>query len=84
MLDANLQGQLQGFLTKLQQPIELLASLDDGEASRELWSLLEQIASLSEKVSLQRTDDDVRRPSFAIAPAGDDARSSIGCFSFSR
>ena len=32
MLDPNLQAQLRAYLEKLQQPIELIASLDDSES----------------------------------------------------
>jgi len=71
MLDANLKQQLQGLLTNLREPIELLASLDDGPKSAELATLLDEIAALSDKVSVARTDDDVRRPSFLIRRASD-------------
>ena len=36
MLDQNLKTQLAAYLEKLRVPIELVASLDDGEKSREL------------------------------------------------
>ena len=69
MLDADLKAQLSAYLEKLQQPIELVASLDEREASRELEALLLEIASLSDKVGYRRADDDARTPSFAIVPA---------------
>ena len=72
MLDADLKTQLQAYLTRLQQPIELVASLDDGETSRELEALLQEIASMSDKIGYRRADDDARRPSFAIARVGTD------------
>ncbi|GAB3361033.1 alkyl hydroperoxide reductase subunit F [Lysobacter tyrosinilyticus] len=72
MLDAELKTQLQGYLTRVQQPIELVASLDDGNASRELEALLQDIASMSDKISYRRADDDARKPSFAIARRGTD------------
>ncbi|MFP7723490.1 alkyl hydroperoxide reductase subunit F [Lysobacter sp. A3-1-A15] len=72
MLDADLKPQLSAYLEKLQLPIQLIASLDEGEPSRELESLLKDIASLSEKVSYERRDDDARRPSFAIVRPGSD------------
>ncbi len=72
MLDATLKTQLSAYLEKLQLPIELRASLDDGEASVELQALLEEIAALSDKISYARTDDDARRPSFEIARTGTD------------
>ena len=72
MLDQNLSAQLGAYLEKLVQPIELVASLDDGEPSRELWALLGQIAALSDRITLMRRDDDARRPSFAIERPGTD------------
>lgn len=72
MLDATLKEQLKTYLTYVKQPVELVASLDDGEKSRELAELLEDIASLSDKVSVVRRDDDARKPSFAITRAGTD------------
>lgn len=70
MLDANLKQQLQGLLTNLREPIELVSSLDDGAKSAELAGLLDDIAALSDKVSVTRADDDARRPSFLIRRVG--------------
>ncbi len=72
MLDADLKTQLKAYLEKVTQPIELVASLDDGDKSRELEGLLQDVASLSDKISYSRRDDDARRPSFAINRAGTD------------
>jgi len=72
MLDANLKTQLKAYLERLVMPIELAASLDDGDKSRELAALLEDIASLSDKITFLRRDDDARRPSFAINRVGSD------------
>ncbi len=52
-------------------PIELAASLDDGPKSAELAELLDEIAALSDHITVVRRDDD-RRPSFAIERAGTD------------
>jgi alkyl hydroperoxide reductase subunit F len=71
MLDANLKQQLQGLLTNLREPIELIASLGDDAKSAELATLLDEIAALSDMVSAARTDDDARRPSFLIRRASD-------------
>jgi alkyl hydroperoxide reductase subunit F len=72
MLDDSLKTQLSAYLEKLRQPIRLAASLDDSDASRELEELLRGIASLSDKVEYERTDDAERRPSFAIVRDGTD------------
>ncbi len=71
MLDANMKQQLQGLLTNLREPIELLSSLGDDAKSAELAALLDDIAALSDKVSVTRTDDDARRPSFLIRRVSD-------------
>ncbi|KGM56668.1 alkyl hydroperoxide reductase [Lysobacter arseniciresistens ZS79] len=71
MLDATLKAQLKAYLEKVTQPIELVASLDDSDKSRELDALLQDIASLSDKISV-RAGDDARKPSFAINRAGTD------------
>jgi alkyl hydroperoxide reductase subunit F len=72
MLDANLRQQLQGYLANVTQPVELVMSLDDSAKSNELKDLLEEIASLSDKLTTVRKDDDKRRPSFMIRRAGTD------------
>jgi alkyl hydroperoxide reductase subunit F len=71
MLDAALKTQLAAYLEKLQQPIELVASLDDSDAARELDELLGEIAALSPKIS-RATGDDARKPSFQIRRPGTD------------
>jgi len=72
MLDDNLKTQLKAYLEKLTQPIELVASLDDGEKSRELDGLLRDIDALSERITLRHDGEDARRPSFAINRPGTD------------
>ncbi|MGD9942773.1 MAG: alkyl hydroperoxide reductase subunit F [Burkholderiaceae bacterium] len=71
MLDANLKTQLKSYLERLTQPIEIVASLDDSEPSKEMQSLLQDIAGLSERVALvERRGDGERAPSFAINRPG--------------
>ena len=71
MLDTDLKAQLQAYLEKLTRPVELVAALDDGDASRELRALLEDIAALSPRVSLREAPaTDARVPSFAITSPG--------------
>jgi NADH-dependent peroxiredoxin subunit F len=72
MLDANLSAQLKGYLANIKQPIELVASADDGAKSREMLALLDEIAALSPDVTVVRKDDDRRRPSFMIRRTGTD------------
>jgi alkyl hydroperoxide reductase subunit F len=71
MLDDTLKTQLQAYLERLQHPIELVASLDDSEASRETLGLLSDIVQLSDRITLiERRDDAHRKPSFAIERPG--------------
>ncbi|WP_417547535.1 alkyl hydroperoxide reductase subunit F [Marinobacter segnicrescens] len=73
MLDANIKQQLQAYMEKLQQPIELVAAYDDSKKSQELRELLEEIEPLSDKIGLRtETDENVRRPSFTINRVGTD------------
>ena len=72
MLDANLKQQLKGYLANVTQPVELVMSLDDSAKSVELKLLLEEIASLCDKLTAVRKDDDKRKPSFMIRRAGTD------------
>ena len=74
MLDAGLTAQLRTYLQRITQPIELVTSLDDGPKSAELQALLDEIAALSDLISVRRADDDPRRPSFAIRRAGTDVQ----------
>ncbi|GFZ89713.1 alkyl hydroperoxide reductase subunit F [Dyella caseinilytica] len=72
MLDNDLKDQLKAYLEKVVHPIELVASLDDSDSSQELRSLLQDIASLSDRVSLSLHGHDARKPSFAINRVGTD------------
>lgn len=71
MLDDTLKTQLQTYLGMLRQPIRLIASLDGSERAAEMRELLQEIAALSDKVSLDETGDDARKPSFVIAKEGE-------------
>jgi NADH-dependent peroxiredoxin subunit F len=74
MLDATLKQQLQTYLERVTQPIEIVASLDDSDASREMLALLEDVVSLSSLISLQqRPDDEHRKPSFSLNRKGEQA-----------
>ncbi|QPT40498.1 Alkyl hydroperoxide reductase subunit F [Oligella ureolytica] len=66
MLDANLKAQLQAYLEKVTQPFEIVASLDNSAKSTELQNLLEEIAGMSDKITLRTDGDDARTPSFSL------------------
>jgi alkyl hydroperoxide reductase subunit F len=71
MLEQALQTQLAAYLERVVQPFELVASLDDSEASRDMHSLLSTIQSLrADKITLRTDGTDGRKPSFAIQRLG--------------
>ncbi len=77
MLDANIKTQLKAYLERLQQPIELVASLDDSAKSQEMHALLRDIASLSDKVAVRSDGSANLRPSFSVGRPGETARVSF-------
>ncbi len=73
MLDANIKTQLKTYLEKVTQPIEIVASLDDGDKSREMQAMLADIAELTDRVTVTEVrDDDERKPSFSLNRKGGD------------
>jgi len=75
MLDANIKAQLKTYLERVAQPIEIVASLDDGEKSREMQELIKDVAEQSDLISvIERRDDTERKPSFSVGPKGGEAR----------
>ncbi len=71
MLDANLTQQLKTYLANLREPVELVASLENDEKSRQTRELLEEIAALHDMVSASFDGTDGRKPSFVIRRASD-------------
>ena len=73
MLDSNLKTQLKGYLERISQPVHIIASVDDGDKSRELLELLTDIQSASDLIKIEiRRDDAQAKPSFALgSPAGE-------------
>ena len=71
MLDTAMKSQLQAYLQNLRSPIRLIATLDASEKSAELRELLQEIAELSDKVSLDESGTDARKPSFVVAKEGE-------------
>ncbi len=72
MLDAALKTQLKAYLEKVTQPFEIVASLDEGAKSEELLGLLNDIVSLSDKITLRTDGNDARKPSFSLNRPGAD------------
>jgi alkyl hydroperoxide reductase subunit F len=71
MLDDTLKAQLQQYLGMLRQPIRLVASLDDSETGKDMGELLNTIVGLSDKVTLDTSGNDARKPSFAVVREGE-------------
>jgi alkyl hydroperoxide reductase subunit F len=75
MLDTNLKAQLQGYLERISQPVEIVASLDDSDKSREMLDLLEDIESASSLVKIAADrDESAVKPSFALRQPGTESR----------
>jgi len=78
MLDANIKAQLKAYMERLVAPIELVASLDDSPKSVEMRGLLEDVASVSDKIALLELTEmsgvDARKPSFTVGKVGEPAR----------
>jgi NADH-dependent peroxiredoxin subunit F len=72
MLNVTLKTQLKAYLERITQPVELVSSLDDRPASAEMRDLLDQIATLSDKVQVRHDGTHERRPSFSISRVGAD------------
>jgi NADH-dependent peroxiredoxin subunit F len=70
MLDEGLKQQLAGYLQRVTQPFEIVASLDDSAGAREMHELLTEIAAMSDKISLRTDGQDARRPSFSLQRIG--------------
>jgi len=75
MLDSNLKTQLKSYLERISQPLEIVASVDDTDKSREMLELLTDIESVSDlvKVDVRRGDAQVK-PSFALSQPGSESR----------
>lgn len=75
MLDGNLKAQLKGYLQRISRPVEIVASVDDGDASREMLDLLTDIGSVSELIQVEvRRGDAELKPSFALRGPGAEPR----------
>ncbi|HNK18905.1 MAG TPA: alkyl hydroperoxide reductase subunit F [Piscinibacter sp.] len=72
MLDDSLKSQLAAYLERLREPVQLIASLDEREASAEMRELLLEIAALNPLVEARFDGNDGRKPSFQITRKGAD------------
>jgi len=74
MLEADMKAQLQGYLERLQRPIELVATLDASEGATEMRGLLEDVAPLSDKLTVRFDGTAGLSPSFTVGIPGEPAR----------
>ena len=75
MLDDDIKQQLTAYLERVKEPFEMVASLDDGDKSRELRELLEEVAhARPDMISLRTDGQDARKPSFTLARPGSDTQ----------
>jgi alkyl hydroperoxide reductase subunit F len=83
MLDAGLRTQLKVYLDRLTVPVEIVASLDEGAAAREMREFLNELRSLSPLLSLAgelgsgvqtEGNEGIPGPSFALRRAGEEPR----------
>ncbi|AIL32505.1 alkyl hydroperoxide reductase subunit F [Basilea psittacipulmonis] len=72
MLDEAIKLQLKTYLERVSLPIELQANLGSDEKSAELKTLLEEIATLSDKVTYKEVSTSGRQPAFSIVRTGTD------------
>ena len=74
MLDASIKSQLATYLQRLQQPVELVASLDDSAKAAEMRDLLNEISTLSPLIQIRDDGSAARRPSFSVGQPGETPR----------
>jgi len=71
MLDDKLKAQLQGYLERISQPVQIVASVDGTEKSGEMLELLRDVESTSPLIQIEvRPDDAPLKPSFALHRPG--------------
>ncbi|MGD8175099.1 alkyl hydroperoxide reductase subunit F [Marinimicrobium sp. ARAG 43.8] len=76
MLDATLKQQLDTYLQKINDPIEIRVSGDESSQSSEMTDLAEEIAGLSSLITAT-AGQGRRRPAMAVAPSGEEPRVSF-------
>jgi alkyl hydroperoxide reductase subunit F len=75
MLDSNMKTQLKSYLERLTRPVELVASADSSDQSREMLELLSDIKDSSSQVTVDVVHDDGElKPSFVVREPGGEAR----------
>ena len=74
-LEPAMLDQLRTHFEKIRHPVELIASLGGKPKAGEIQEFLEEIAALSDKISVTcKPDAETRTPSFSVTRKGEDAR----------
>ncbi|MGQ3671091.1 alkyl hydroperoxide reductase subunit F [Xanthobacter sp. TB0136] len=72
MLDDAMKSQIKAYLERVVRPIEITASLDDSDRSKEMQALLVDLEALSDRITLKEVrDGEGRVPSFALNSPGE-------------
>ena len=71
MLDNNIKTQLRAYFEKIVSPVTLTASLDSGDSSAQMLELLNEVAELSDKITVLTNGQSKNIPSFTVSKARD-------------
>jgi len=74
MLDNNIKTQLRAYFEKIVSPIALTATLDDGDSSAQMLELLNEVAELSDKITVSTDGQSKNIPSFTVGKVGETSR----------
>jgi alkyl hydroperoxide reductase subunit F len=75
MLNVSLRSQLQTYLRNIRRPVELIVSQGGSQKSHDMLTMLNEIASLTDLVTvIEDQQGNPRKPSFSIRQVGERAR----------
>lgn len=70
MLDMTIRDQLRSYLTNLRHDITLETSLDDSDKAHQMRELVEDIAALTDRITIDEAPQGLRTPAFRIRRNG--------------
>lgn len=71
VLDANIKAQLNQYMALMENPIVLKVSAGADDVSKEMLSLVEELADMSSKITVEKAEL-TRTPSFTVNRVGED------------
>ncbi|MFP7170699.1 alkyl hydroperoxide reductase subunit F [Terribacillus sp. 7520-G] len=71
VLDANIKAQLNQYMALMENPIVLKVSAGADDTSKDMLSLVEELAAMSPKITVEKAEL-TRTPSFTVNRAGED------------